>query len=177
MSKNWPIYDAKIGTYLSDLSEVVRHLNEITNYSSANRERFQKNLSTRHLAIPEPEEPGRFPLCYLPHRKNARFYGRETELAKINESLDWKNPNTNPLRTYTIYGRRGVGKTQLALEYAYSNPAEFEAIFWIQCETILALRQSFTNMAIQLCLPGADKHGMRLALSASSSPANMSRSS
>lgn len=58
-----------------------------------------------------------------------------------------------------IYGRRGVGKTDIALQYAYTNPAGFEAIFWIQCETSITLRQSFTDMAIALDLPGADQHG------------------
>jgi hypothetical protein len=58
-----------------------------------------------------------------------------------------------------IYGRRGVGKTDIALEYAYANVAGFEAIFWIQCETSITLRQSFTDMACALNLPGADRNG------------------
>jgi hypothetical protein len=58
-----------------------------------------------------------------------------------------------------IYGRRGVGKTDIALQYAYTNPAGFEAIFWIQCETSITLRQSFTDMAVALNLPGADRNG------------------
>jgi len=55
--------------------------------------------------------------------------------------------------------RRGVGKTDIALEYAYTNPSGIEAIFWIQCETSITLRQSFTDMAVQLNLPGADRNG------------------
>ena len=135
-------------------------MNEITNFSAANRERYQKNLTNRHGAVHEPEEPATFPIQMLPYRKNPRFYGRTSELDKINKALDWKIPGTKPLRTYTIYGRRGVGKTELALEYAYSNPAGFDAIFWVGCETGLILRQSFTDMAVRLNLPGADKHGM-----------------
>jgi hypothetical protein len=58
-----------------------------------------------------------------------------------------------------IYGRRGVGKTDIALQYAYTNPAGFDAIFWIACETSITLRQSFTDMAVALNLPGADRNG------------------
>jgi len=109
----------------------------------------------------EPEEPATFPIKMLPYRQNPRFFGREAELDKINRALDWNNPNNPLLRTYTIYGRRGVGKTELALQYAHKNPAKFDAIFWVGCETALVLRQSFTNMAIEVKLPGADKHGRR----------------
>jgi predicted AAA+ superfamily ATPase len=98
----------------------------------------------------------------LPYRQNRRFYGRKAELDKINQALDRKNPDNAPLRTYTIYGRRGVGKTELALQYAYTNPANFDAIFWIGCETALSLRRSFTNMAMEVKLPGADKHGRKI---------------
>lgn len=63
------------------------------------------------------------------------------------------------LRTYTIYGRRGVGKTEIALQYAYENRSGFDAIFWIQCETSISLRQSFTDVAVCLNLPGADRSG------------------
>ena len=80
---------------------------------------------------------------------------------KINNALDWHNPNNAQLCTYTIYGRRGVGKTELALEYAYSNPAQFDVIFWVGCETSLILTQSFTDMAKAVNLPGADTPGMR----------------
>lgn len=158
--KGWSAFDAKVSAHIAELDGTVKHLNEITNFSAANRQRYQKNLTTRQGAVHEPEEPATFPIQMLPLRKNPRFYGRANELAKINQALDWKVPGTNPLRTYTIYGRRGVGKTELALEYAYSNPAGFDAIFWVGCETGLILRQSFTDMAVRLNLPGADKHGM-----------------
>lgn len=160
MISGWPEFDAKVTAHISEIDGTAKHLNEIMNLSSVNRDRIQKNLAARHATIPESDEPATFPIQMLPSRKNPRFYGRKAELEKINEALDWRNPKNNPLRTYTIYGRRGVGKTELALEYAYSNPAKFDAIFWVGCETGLILRQSFTDMAKALNLPGADKYGM-----------------
>jgi AAA+ ATPase superfamily predicted ATPase len=101
--------------------------------------------------MPEPEERANFPLNMLPHAHNKNFYGRKEELAKIDKYLKWEG--NVPLRTFSIYGRRGVGKTQIALEYAYRNPSRFDAIFWVGCESKLSLRHSFTNMAMsESCL-------------------------
>jgi hypothetical protein len=147
----------KIKDYLTEMEGVVKHLNDITSYSMVNLERQVKGLAIRHGPAPAPEEHATFPIMMLPKSKNENFYGRKDELDRINQYLDYRN-NTK-LRTYTIYGRRGVGKTDIALEYAYTNPSDFEAIFWVHCETSLSLRQSFTDMAVALNLPGADRNG------------------
>lgn len=52
-----------------------------------------------------------------------------------------------------------MGKTELALQFAHMNPGGYDAIFWIQCETSVAIRQSFTDVALSLNLPGAAKDG------------------
>ena len=136
---------------------IVKHLSEITNFSAVNHERGVKMLSIRHHQVPQPEEYATFPIAMLPRGKNENFYGRQEELERINQYLDYRG--STQLRTYTIYGRRGVGKTDIALQYAYTNPSGFDAIFWIQCETSLVLRQSFTDVAVALNLPGADRNG------------------
>lgn len=149
----------RLETHLEDVIGIVKHLEEILNYSSVNRQRAQRNLDMKHQILPDAEEIGFIPIIQLPRKKNNYFYGRTEELAAIDKALNWRHKENHPLRTYTIYGKRGVGKTELALEYAHSNPAGFDYIFWIQCETGLALRQSFTDMAIALDLPKAAEHG------------------
>lgn len=110
------------------------------------------NLTFRHSIMPEPEERANFPITMLPFDHNMNFYGRREELAKMDRYLKQEG-GSEVLRTFSIYGRRGVGKTEIALEYAYRNPSRFDAIFWIACETSLSLRQSFTSMAIsKYCL-------------------------
>jgi hypothetical protein len=135
----------------------VKHVNDVTSYSKVNQDRQIKNMSLRHALVPESEEPGAFPNIVLPFSQNPRFYGRAAELEKIEKYLSPKDDQS--LRTYTIYGRRGVGKTEIALQFAYMNHPGFDAIFWIQCETSVSIRQSFTNVAVALNLPGADRDG------------------
>jgi AAA+ ATPase superfamily predicted ATPase len=96
--------------------------------------------------MPEPEELTRFPLKMLPRLGNMNFYGRRDELARIDRYLKWEGNAS--LRTFCIYGHRGLGKTEIALEFAHKNPSRFDAIFWIGCESILSLRQSFSNIAM-----------------------------
>jgi len=132
-------------------------VSEVTSYSRVNQERQIKNMSLRHALVPESDEPGVFPNIILPFSQNPRFYGREAELEKIEKYLSPKDDQS--LRTFTIYGRRGVGKTEIALQFAYMNRPGFDAIFWIQCETSVSIRQSFTNVAVALNLPGADRDG------------------
>ena len=163
-AKAWPQLESKINRRLIELDATVKHLNDITSLSKVNQERQVAHLSRRHATVPEPEEHAKFPVQMLPGGQNENFYGRHIELKAINEYLDWRGSNP-ALRTYTIYGRRGVGKTEIALQYAYSNPSEFEAIFWIRCETSVSLRQSFSDMAVALSLPGADGNGERLSVS------------
>ena len=156
-TREWKSLEININDGITEMEAVVKHLNDITSYSMVNLERQVKNLSSRHAPVPQPEEYATFPIMMVSRGQNATFYGRKDELERINQYLDYRG-NTQ-LRTYTIYGRRGVGKTDIALQYAYTNPSGFEAIFWIQCETSLSLRQSFTDMAVELRLPGADRNG------------------
>ena len=153
----WPDLRENINRNLAELDGIVKHVNDVTNYSKVNQDRQIKNLTLRYALVPENEEPGSFPNIILPFSQNPRFYGRAVELEKIEKYLSPKDDQS--LRTYTIYGRRGVGKTEIALQFAYMNQPGFDAIFWIQCETSVALRQSFTSVAVALNLPGADRDG------------------
>ena len=156
--KAWRALEMRINENLADIDRAVKHLNDITSYSKLSIERQTKNLSLRHAPTVQPEEHATFPITMIPRSQNERFYGRQEELENINHHLDTRL-NSN-LRTYTIYGRRGVGKTDIALQYGYTNPASFDAIFWVQCETSVSLRQSFTDIAAALNLPGADRNGL-----------------
>jgi hypothetical protein len=142
----WQQTEDRIRLHQRELDELIRHLTDIATYSQATLQQRIDNLSFRHSIVPEPEERASFPLTMLPYQHNKNFYGRREELAKMDHFLKWDgNPS---LRTFSIYGRRGVGKTEIALEYAYQNPSRFDAIFWIGCETTLSLRESFTKMAM-----------------------------
>ena len=175
----WPrLNDDKIGIATKKLNGIVEQLHELAATTRLTEERQAKYLQYRDTKSTGMEDPDIFPCVTLPHRRNANFYGREKQLLDIDEYL---NPQTaRTLRTFTIYGRRGVGKTNIALEYgtllvqkhaggsprgvphratlttlAHRNPSNFDAVFWIRCETAASLRTSFLDMALASKLGGA----------------------
>ena len=157
----WPqSQQDRIDKALSKMESGVRDLYNLA-ITSQNLEQVQagfQNLLERTRAgqIPRLDDSDVFPCLWLPNKRNEKFFGREEQLREIDGYLD---PGAKRLRTYMIYGRRGVGKTNIALEYAYRNPSKFDAIFWINCETASALRESFTRMALRLKLGGVEPIG------------------
>ncbi|KAK1720838.1 Tetratricopeptide-like helical [Colletotrichum lupini] len=53
----------------------------------------------------------------------------------------------------------GVGKSHVALKYIEKKKAEkgLAAIFWVHAENIISFQQSFTDIALRLDLPGAQR--------------------
>ncbi|KAK5201852.1 hypothetical protein LTR16_001250 [Cryomyces antarcticus] len=95
------------------------------------------------------------PCHCIPYQSNRHFFGREALLKKIRESL--RPAEGTGLKSLVLHGLGGVGKTRLALQYANSSRAQFDAIFWIAADTIIKLRQSFLEVSRRLCLTLDDR--------------------
>lgn len=64
-----------------------------------------------------------FPLWNIPYPRNPMFMGREALLARLaNELLSGQADLSQPL---AISGLGGIGKTQLAMEYAYEHRQDY----------------------------------------------------
>lgn len=53
-------------------------------------------------------------------------------------------------KVFVLCGLGGIGKTQLAVEFARKNHQRFSSVFWIDGKTKESLRQSFANCASQI---------------------------
>lgn len=161
LNENHAVFEEAINDHLVSIKETVTHLNDIAKFSSANRDQTQKSLQERHYLDLESVESGVFPMEMIPVIRNEEFFGRKEELHKIDEALRPKSLKPQGCRTYTLYGRRGVGKTEVALEYCYRSrlARTFDAVFWVICESPLTLRQSFADIAFKLDLPRANLRG------------------
>ncbi len=67
-------------------------------------------------------------LWNVPYERNAFFTGRDTQLGQLHEALQ-------NVGKAAVSGMPGVGKTQLAIEYAYLQREEYRYVFWVKAET------------------------------------------
>jgi tetratricopeptide (TPR) repeat protein len=75
--------------------------------------------------------PGELPLNNLPNR-NTYFTGRESILKSIESAFKQKK---GVFLTQAISGLGGIGKTQIAIEYAYKYANQYNCIWLINAET------------------------------------------
>lgn len=80
------------------------------------------------------DAPRPTPIYVLP-KQLARFYGRENDLKAISTSLTERS-------SVTLRGIAGVGKTSVALHFAYQSLSDYSVILWMRCEPMTALDQS-----------------------------------
>jgi len=86
--------------------------------------------------------------------KSTHFTGRESELEWMEQTLLRTCLPNCPSNCHTInlYGIAGIGKTQIALEFAYRFRDDFSSIFWIPSHTQIAVENAFLDIAHTLRL-------------------------
>ena len=85
----------------------------------------------------------------LPHRRNRNFTGRKSFLENIHSQLS-QEENSQRSSTVAIYGIGGVGKTQVALEYAYQCSKDYSSVLWINAQSLQSVQRSFADIAQRL---------------------------
>ncbi|GCE07543.1 DUF7779 domain-containing protein [Dictyobacter aurantiacus] len=94
---------------------------------------------------------------FVPYPRNAFFTGRDALLQEVHERLQTGGPGS---RLLAITGLGGIGKTQIAIEYAYRYRQHYQAVLWLNGDSPEALLQSCVELAAHLDLPeyGARDH-------------------
>ena len=92
------------------------------------------------------------PIWNVPYRRNPFFTGRENILNHLNAVL--QNSKTAALtQAQAISGLGGIGKTQIAIEYAYRYRDQYKAILWVNASSREAFTSDFVKLATLLNLP------------------------
>ena len=98
----------------------------------------------------------------MPHpfqapQRNPYFTGRDALLEQIHQVLGSGQPAA-------LSGLGGIGKTQIAAEYAHRHKADYSAVLWVRAETTDELISGFTQVAQALELPARDQADQNIML-------------
>jgi tetratricopeptide (TPR) repeat protein len=87
------------------------------------------------------------PIWNVPHARNPNFTGRAWNLTTLHEVLGSGRPGAT---VQALSGLGGVGKTQLALEYAYRYAGDYDVVWWLRAEEPATLASDFATLAAHL---------------------------
>lgn len=119
------------------------------------RELSSSSFVSRSTTMLLPAERQRT-VWYVPSPRNALFTGRADLLRHLHERFCQQFPAA-PRQPLAISGLSGIGKTQIALEYAYRHAQQYQAILWVNAETREMLLTDFVAMAHLLALPPVEQ--------------------
>jgi tetratricopeptide (TPR) repeat protein len=103
--------------------------------------------------------PVRLP-CYFfeSHHLPGECYGRTQILRTLDQVLLPPPTNlasstqTNYPRSFALCGPGGIGKTQIAVEFAMTRKKAFDAVFWVHSDSEVKISSDFTLIAAKLGL-------------------------
>ncbi|MCJ1244871.1 hypothetical protein MMC30_002072 [Trapelia coarctata] len=91
--------------------------------------------------------------CVMLPARNSRFFPRREVLEQVQVELGGQPQGQ--VRSVVLHGLGGVGKTEIAREFAYEAEEGLNTILWIRSHTAAALAETFTYAALRLDLMGA----------------------
>jgi tetratricopeptide (TPR) repeat protein len=123
----------------------------------------QPQSSSKHPTPNSTTSESAFPIWNVPYLHSPFFIGREALLAHLYDTLH--NAKAAAL-TQAISGLGGIGKTQLAVEYAYLYRDKYHYILWTTATNYAILSADFVALAEALDLPEKDSQDQIITVNA-----------
>jgi hypothetical protein len=83
--------------------------------------------------------------------RNPDFTGREELIQRLHDMLQGRAETAAV--TVALRGPRGVGKTQLAVEFVYRYAADYDLVWWIPAASPNSIRKALAELADALAIP------------------------
>lgn len=136
------------------------NINERRNISAVTHDGSSK-VAFESIESPTPSEPRskpRLPCIMLDSRDgNRRLSGQQHILNLIGEALlpakkKMISSEGDGLKQFALCGLGGLGKTEIALEFALQHKDDYDAIFWVRADTVAKLDDCYNDISIKLGL-------------------------
>ncbi|MCK9930339.1 FxSxx-COOH system tetratricopeptide repeat protein [Frankia sp. Mgl5] len=85
-------------------------------------------------------------------QRNKNFTGRESQLAELRRRVSSEQTDVTAVLPHALQGLGGVGKTHLAIEYAYRYQSHYDLIWWIPADQPALVRSNLAALAPRLGL-------------------------
>lgn len=105
--------------------------------------------------------PGDRPEIFNAPPRNPRFVGRDDDIEELRDRF--VEPGDGPT-TVALTGAPGVGKSELALEYAYRFSSDYDLVWWVPAGDEQSAMVSLAGLAARLNVPGSHNYGTTAAL-------------
>jgi hypothetical protein len=114
---------------------------------------------------PDPRAP-RFPndppLVWNAPRRNIRFTGRDAVLEELRDRFERVRPGAGGGARVALRGISGVGKSQIAIEYAHRFGNDYDVVWWVAAAYRAPAREQVADLAPRLGLPVGQELGERI---------------
>lgn len=124
--------------------------------------RALEDVSLLPTSLPRVDFP---PLWNVPFARNPFFLDRDELFVRLRLQLSASQAAAFG-QPHAISGLGGIGKTQVAIEYAYRFRRDYQAVFWVRADSSEALISSYVTIANMLNLPEKDAREQEVVVQA-----------
>lgn len=149
--------------FLNIAKGLRKAVKELADASPSPRKVTGTLVSSSTIQQETPKVPA--PYWKVPYKPNPFFTGREEILEQLYKAFRERKGKAAKL-PQALSGLGGVGKTQTAVEYAYRNRFEYEAVLWVRAESQDTLISDYLSIAEVLKLPERNTKEQRLVIDA-----------
>ncbi|MFJ2233399.1 FxSxx-COOH system tetratricopeptide repeat protein [Streptomyces sp. NPDC087859] len=114
---------------------------------------FPGGTRARRSSASGPRLPGSLPQVWNVQPRRSNFVGREDLLMQVRTRLT----ESRAASVLALSGRIGVGKTQLAIEYAHRFSGEYELVWWVEADRPIPSQLATLARLIDCAAPKASE--------------------